>query len=193
MKFYALFALTLITWVSGDFTTTTPFFGQSYTNIGGARGLLVDAEGDLLVVSQGSSRITAVYETDNGDGTVDVVQTLIVNGNGLGLNHGIAFSDGWLYASSSTKVYRWPYTPGQRKEVTAQAETVIQGIPNGGHSTRTMVFDSQKNLYVSVGSNANIDQDSSRARIRRFSLSNSFPIEFSTGEVIIFLDIFSLI
>jgi len=64
-------------------------------------------------------------------------------------------------------------------------QIVIKSIPTGGHSTRTLIFDKDGLLYVAIGSNANVDQNSDRARIRRFNITN-FPtggIEFSTGLV----------
>lgn len=33
--------------------------------------------------------------------------------NVTGLNHGIELSAGYLFASTQSYVYRWPYTPGQ--------------------------------------------------------------------------------
>lgn len=99
------------------------------------------------------------------------------------LNHAIAFHNGYLYASSDTNVYRWPYEPGQFRLIDENAvESVITNIEASGHVTRTLIFDDSGRLYVSIGSNENIDQNSSRARIRRFNLQ-SLPITFSSGEV----------
>jgi len=60
------------------------------------------------------------------------------------------------------------------------------GAP-GGHTTRTLAFDSAgKWLYVSIGSLGNVDLDSFRARIRRFDISawdGQTPLEFNEGEV----------
>lgn len=101
----------------------------------------------------------------------------------MDINHGIAFSNGYLYASSSRTIYRWPYVPGQFSLIDKTAvEVVITDMEDGGHITRTLIFDSQGQLYVSIGSNANIDPDSSRARIRRFRLG-SLPVTFSSGEL----------
>ena len=55
-----------------------------------------------------------------------------------------------------------------------------------GHTTRTIVFDSRGRLYVSVGSSQNVDQDSNRARIRRFAIPAAVPaggIDFNRGVV----------
>lgn len=42
------------------------------------------------------------------------------------------------------------------------------GTSKGGHSTRTLLFDPQGRLYISVGSYSNVDENSFRSRIRRF-------------------------
>lgn len=121
-------------------------------------------------------------ETDHGDGRSTVRTNTIVEADELGLTHSIAFYDGYLYASSSSTVYRWPYVPGQFSLVNASVETVITGMEEPGHTTRTLIFDATGRLYVSIGSNLNIDPNSSRARIRRFDLQ-SLPITFASGEV----------
>jgi len=168
--------------VRTEWTTNPPFYGQHYTGIAAARGLVLDSVGDILAVSAGPSTVDAIFENQNGQ----VQRVTIVNGSGLRLNHGVAVHGGYLYASSPTNVYRWAYVDGQRTVILTPPQTVIAGIPSGGHDTRTMAFDAQGRLYVSVGSNANVDQNSDRARIRRFTLTDPLPgagIQFSTGEV----------
>lgn len=110
--------------------------------------------------------------------------TTIVDGTSLELTHGIAFNDGYLYASSASTIYRWPYVPGQFSLIDGTTvETVIISMQTGGHITRTLIFDAAGLFYVSIGSDENIDPDSSRARILRFNLA-TLPIQFSDGEVI---------
>jgi glucose/arabinose dehydrogenase len=129
------------------------------------RGITVDASGDVLVIERGSSSVVVLWD-DDGDGVSgDDERRTIATAQGL--NHGIAIDGGALYASSAQQVYRWPYVGG-RQELGAP-ETVISGIPSGGHSTRTLAFDAAGNLYVSIGSGGNVDPDSSRARVVRFT------------------------
>jgi hypothetical protein len=103
------------------------------------------------------------------------------------LNHGLAIHQNYLYASSDSHVYRWPYDP-VAVNVTGAMETVIynmnayrdpeeNGTTNtdevrGNHVTRTLMFDAQDRLLVSVGSIGNIDSSSFRSRIRRFIIPN---------------------
>lgn len=126
-------------------------------------------------------------ETNHGNGTSTVATTIIVEGTGLNLTHGIAFHNGYLYASSSNTVFRWPYSPGQFSLIDENTrQTAITDIPAelpSGHNTRTLVFDDEGRLYISVGSQANVDTDSYRAKIRRFILDEQIlPIPFNDGE-----------
>lgn len=111
--------------------------------------------------------------------------TTIVNAPELGLNHGIAFHNGYLYASSPSRVYRWPYKPGQFSIINQNTiGIVIDNMPVPGHVTRTLIFDDEGLLYVSIGSNVNVDPNSFRARIRRFRIDLQFlPIHFENGEI----------
>lgn len=99
-------------------------------------------------------------------------------------------------------MFRWPLSVvSEAKERSTtlsernnQSEIVINSINNipcldcgapEGHSTRTLAFDEENRLYVSVGSVSNIDLNSARSRIRRFDLTD-FPVGglvFNEGEV----------
>jgi glucose/arabinose dehydrogenase len=110
------------------------------------------------------------------------------------LNHGLAVTSTHLYASESTAVYRWPYD-ADIMNVTGAMEIVIDNINADGrggapfgHTTRTLaITQDEMTLYVSVGSDDNIDPDSFRSRIRRFSLADAslFPLNFIEGEVFV--------
>lgn len=144
--------------------------------------------GDLFVSDDG--KVTVLFD-DNHDGA-SAGSERSTFATAPGLNHGLAFSrDGsYVYASSSTTVYRWRYTAGARKAPGAAA-VVVSGIPSGGHVTRTLVFDARGRLYVSVGSAGNVDVDpalvQTRAQIRRFAIPDSLPaagLDYATGEVV---------
>lgn len=96
------------------------------------------------------------------------------------LNHGLALSpDGkTLYASSSDAAYSWMYDP-TRSAVTGENKTLVTGMYNPDHSTRTLLVPRKVNntLLVSRGSNSNVDLlaeslDSGHSQIKVFSLDN---------------------
>ena len=140
----------------------------------------ITPQGDILVVERGSTsrdlsnaKIVLLHD-DDGDLVAEGKTVLVQQPD---LNHGLAYRDGFIYASSDTTVFRWPFASGTRAPITASAETVVhsmnadgQGGAPLGHTTRTLVFDAQGRLYISIGSNGNVDSDSYRSRMRRFCL-----------------------
>ena len=88
---------------------------------------------------------------------------------------------------------RYDFVEGGTVDQSVTEEIVVKGINkdgNGGapkgHESRSLVFDGNGNLYVSVGSMGNVDDSPQRSRIRRFDMSSGIPaggFEFSNGEV----------
>jgi glucose/arabinose dehydrogenase len=126
--------------------------------------MVADEQGQLVVIESGSAGSVTLLWDDNGDGVNQPSERLRI-ASASGLNHGIAISGGYLYASTATTIYRWPYTGAHA--ALSNRQTVLTGMPSGGHVTRTLVFDSTGNLYVSIGSGSNLDPDSTRARVLR--------------------------
>ena len=162
-------------------------------DVRGARGLFVIEEsGEVLGIARSASpRAIVVMRDVNNDGTADGVTVLAEEPT---LTHGLAVHGQYIYASSDTTVFRWPYQPGSGGKISNNLKVVVVKNMNAdgaggapmGHKTRTLVFDNVGRLYVSVGSAGNVDSDSYRSRIRRFNISN-FPvggIDFvSSGEL----------
>lgn len=158
------------------------------TGVNRARGMAFAPNGDLFVVSNGS--VVVLFDA-NGDGISDNSERSTF-GSINGINHGIAFSpdQAFLYVSNDRAVYRWAYRPGLRR-AESPPEQVIQGIPSGGHSTRTLMFDHRGLLYVSVGSASNVDTSPSdlalRSMIRRFTIPATLPaggMAYTSGEIV---------
>jgi glucose/arabinose dehydrogenase len=142
-------------------------------NVTGARQLAIAPNGDIFVA--GSAQIVVLFDAD-GNGISDANERTTFAAVPGG-NHGVAITATHVYASSQTNVYRWPYATGDRV-ATGAMETVLNGIPSGGHTTRTLVIDGKNRLYVSIGSGSNVDAPPTpstfsplRAVIRRYDLS----------------------
>lgn len=95
------------------------------------------------------------------------------------LNHGLALSqDGkTIYASTSESAFSWNYDPG-KASVSGSSSTVVTGMANSDHTTRTLLRSQKANtLVISRGSTSNIDLDagvlsSGHSQIKAFDLNN---------------------
>lgn len=154
-------------------------------SISRTRSIISTGTSNLLVLERGTESILYLYDSDN-DSMPDSKRTVA---SVSGLTHGLAIRDKYIYASSDTTVYRWPYEGDY--VVNGDVETVVVNMNadgNGGaprgHWTRTLIFDDRGYLYISVGSNNNVDPNSHRSRIRRIILENSsLPVDFQQMEV----------
>ena len=70
-----------------------------------ARSVLAIGTSDILVLERGKSRVVLLKDTDGDDVPDSIVEIAIASE----LNHGLAIHGDYLYASSSTTVYRWPF------------------------------------------------------------------------------------
>jgi glucose/arabinose dehydrogenase len=65
----------------------------------------------------------------------------------------------WIYVGNTDSVVRFPYRNGDLK-VRGAPETVVSGLPTGGHATRDVAFSPDgKRMFVSVGSLSNVPED----------------------------------
>jgi glucose/arabinose dehydrogenase len=176
-------AIKLGAWVSDPKLCVYVFAEQ----LNAVRQMAFAKNGDLFV---NNGRISVLWD-QNHDGTSGADERSVF-AQAAGLNHGLVFSPDqrFLYASSDSTVYRFAYTSGARKAA-QPAELVIKDIPTGGHSTRSLVFDSHGRLYVSVGSANNVDSEPNelrdRSQVRRFELPNNLPrggLSYASGTPI---------
>jgi len=150
------------------------------TGLSFPRGMVVASNGDILVLEAGQNRVVALYD-NNGDGYSDINERSVI-ATASGLNHGIDIFGGYLYASNPTTVFRWKYYAGNRSNL-GNPQTVITNIPCCHHTTRTLRFSDQGDLYVQSGSGSNVDSDPSHSQVRRFTISSSLPMSWSTGTL----------
>lgn len=103
------------------------------------RGLEVTPEGDVLVLERVSKALTNAKIVKLVDADSDNVAERKIDLVSMpDLNHGLAYHNGKLYASSSTTVFRWPFTPASLEAITAPAETVVHSM-NADGQVRLMI------------------------------------------------------
>ncbi len=95
---------------------------------------------------------------------------------------GLAFNNGYLYVGNTTSIVRYKYTNGDLKAQAAPEK--LLDLPNGGHSTRNIVFNrAGTKMYVAVGSgsNNNAGEDCRRAAVLEFNPDGTGYRVFASG------------
>jgi glucose/arabinose dehydrogenase len=133
--------------------------------------------GDLFVAETGAGEIK-IFRGITADGKPKETATFAT---GLRQPFGIAFyppgaNPQWVYIGNTDSLVRFPYKNGDLK-ASAAAETLVSGIPTGGHSTRDVAFSLDgKRLFYSVGSQSNVDDpDEHPGEVRRANILEYTP------------------
>ena len=128
----------------------------------GPRFMSVSPDGVLYVAERGADRVIAMPDGDE-DGVAD---ELVEIGNGYGNAHDIEFeADGSLLVAGETTLYRVTLGAVARRE--ERREVVVDGLPTGGHSTKTVEVLDQGDLLLSIGSSCDVcdEEDGRRAAV----------------------------
>ncbi|MCI0389575.1 MAG: sorbosone dehydrogenase family protein [Acidobacteria bacterium] len=141
--------------------------------------------GDLFLADE-RARTVYLLRDANKDNKIDNATERYTFATGLDRPFGMAIqkigSQTWFYVGNTNSVVRFKYTPGQMK-VEGEAEKLIE-VPIGGHWTRDVLFSRDgKKLYVSVGSQSNVNEgeDPRRAAINEYNPDGSGHRIFASG------------
>lgn len=152
-----------------------------------ARWLALTPEGDLLVSCGRTNKIHLLRDT-NDDGVSDERHLFLDESNGANLPFGMDFAevDGkwYFYLGNTNAVLRYPYEKGQTK-LTAPPVPITE-LPGQGynqHWTRNVrVAPDGKHLFVTVGSESNVDQEAPpRAAVLRMNLDGTDRSVYASG------------
>lgn len=152
-------------------------------NLDAPRWLALTPTGDVLVTETRQNRIRLLRDA-NGDGVAEVRQNFASSTNGLNIPFGMAFGGGYFFLGNTAEVRRFPYTKGQQKLIGTGEK--IADLPGGGynqHWTRNVVVSPDgKKLYVSVGSQSNVDAEPlPRASVQVMNLDGKNQQTFASG------------
>jgi len=147
------------------------------------RWLALTPTGDVLVTETPQNRILLLRDT-NGKGVANVHQTFAGPENGLSQPFGMAFAAGSFFLGNTDAVLKFPYYQNQQ-QITGTGQK-IASLPGGGynqHWTRNVVVSPDgKQLYVSVGSQGNEDEEPlPRASVQAMNLDGSNQHTFASG------------
>ena len=92
----------------------------------------------------------AVLRDADGDGRAELIRRIATAGGS-----GIALRGEWLYYSTPGTVERIRLS-GDGLAAAGPPDTIVRAIPTGGHSSRSLAFDSAGFLLVNVGSDSNV-------------------------------------
>jgi len=154
------------------------------------RAIRVAPNGDIFVAESGPGRIRVLRAADGAK--TPEIRTFVED---LYQPFGIAFwppgSDPrYIYIANTDSVVRFPYRTGDLQPA-GRAETIVTGLPRGGHWTRDVVFSADgSSMFVSVGSRSNAadrlinapwQSDEGRAVVLSFTPEGKDKRVFATG------------
>jgi len=160
------------------------------TDLNDPRLIRVSPSGDLFVAESGPGRIRVLRAAQRGE-----KPAIRIYAKDLDQPFGIAFwppgaNPRYVYVANTDSVVRFPYRLGDLQP-SGPAETVVAGLPQGGHWTRDVVFSEDGGrMFVSIGSRSNVGErpiyapwrsDAGRALVLAFTPEGKDQRFFATG------------
>ena len=136
--------------------------------------------GDIIVSESRINRISCLIDNNN-DGYPDERVTFADESNGLNYPFGMAFVDGYFYVGNRGDTRRYSWTSGNRF-INGTGEIVMTYPPNGHVSRTVLISPDNRQLYVTVGSGSNVDEEPApRASVLQANLDGTNHITFTSG------------
>ncbi len=134
--------------------------------IGQARHIAVAPNGDVYVKTRTEQGGIAALRDTTGDYKADLVEYFSDRtpmGDGILWETGMAVHNGYIWASNTESVYRWPLPDAGALVPQGDPEVVISGFPEqSSHDSKSIAFDDKGYLYVNVGAPSNSCQEEPR-------------------------------
>ena len=135
-------------------------------SLGPARHIAVAPNGDIYVKTRSEAGGVAALRDTTGDFRADVIERfsdMTPMGSGILWETGMAVRDGYIWASNTEAVYRWPLPEGGALVPDGDPEIVVSGFPEQrSHDSKSIAFDEDGYLYVNVGAPSNACQQEPR-------------------------------
>ena len=135
-------------------------------SVGRARHLDVAPNGDVYLKTRSEEGGIAALRDTTGDYRADVIERfsdMTEPGEGILWETGMVVHDGYIWASNTEAVYRWPMPEGGALVPDGEPEIVVSGFPEQeSHDSKSIAFDESGNLYVTVGAPSNNCQEEER-------------------------------
>ncbi len=119
-------------------------------DLGSPRVLAFSQGGTLLVSDPSNNQVTALSDPDH-QGIATSKKVVLQGGNHI---HGLAFYNGKIYVAEVDKIVRYNW---DEKNLEMTIDKSLFSLPqNNDHTNRTITFDQNGTMYVSVGSTCNV-------------------------------------
>jgi glucose/arabinose dehydrogenase len=144
-------------------------------DLGTPRMMQMTAGGDLIVSGYRSGYVALLKPDADGDGRSD---GLAVPGRNMNLPHGLLLEGSSLFVAEVNRVVKYDFDG----KALSNARVILDGIPEGGHSSRTLARGPDGFLYLSIGSSCNacVEDHPWRAAMLRFKEGSASEI-FASG------------
>src|SRR5207253_480220 len=148
------------------------------------RWIIEGPNGDLFLADSRANQIVLLRD-QNKDGVIDNASERFVFAQGFNQPFGMAIQGGYFYVANTNSVVRFHYKEGQTK-LEGEPEKIIDlpGLGYNQHWTRNILFRPDgKKLYVTVGSQTNVSEESDprRAAISEYNPDGSGHRIFAAG------------
>lgn len=128
-------------------------------SLGSNRHLAVNSNGDVYVRLSKLKDGKGIFVLRKKNGKYEMVNSF---GNYTGT--GIAFKNGYLYASSNTEIFRYKLNASNEVADADKPEKIVTGLMAGNqHETKSITLDDAGNLYVAIGAPSNACQVKDRS------------------------------
>jgi len=130
------------------------------SQLGPVRQLAVGQNGDLYAALSGKARDGSggvlAFKDRDGDGKADERASFGPSGG-----NDVKIHNGYVYFALNDRVVRYPLGNG-KLEPGGKEETVVAGLPKGGHQAKSLAFGPGNAMYVNIGSKTNSCQKTDR-------------------------------
>lgn len=135
-------------------------------SIGPARHIAIAPNGDIYVKTRTEQGGIAALRDTTGDYKADIIEhfsDMTPMRNGILWETGMAVHNGYIWASNTEAVYRWPMPDDGELVPEGNPEIIVSGFPEQqSHDSKSITFDDNGYLYVNVGAPSNACQQQPR-------------------------------
>lgn len=135
-------------------------------SLGYTRHISIAPNGDIYVKTRGEEGGIAALRDTTGDYRPDIIEYFSdmtpVRG-GVLWETGVVVHNGYIWASNTEAVYRWPIPEDGALVPEGEPEIIVSGFPEPQeHASKTFAFDNNGYIYVNVGAPTNACQEEAR-------------------------------